>query len=269
VPATLPAPVSDPAPIRELYERDRPVHPYGLADLVQFWDVSRWWRDGDAAVGILDLPGSPVPVVYAVTARAVAASLDLLAALVPVLPDHFVITGPPGLTARLAPVYSARWSDAYQKMHLARPDRLPPEAPDIVDLGADDLPALERLYATDPDAGDFFHVGLVTAGRYVGRWADGELLAAAGTHIVDPVSGVAAIGNVATRPDHRRRGLGQAVVGALCHRLLAEVRTVGLNVRDRTPGARALYSGLGFEVVAPYEEAELLRLGPPAPDSPQ
>lgn len=250
---------TDPRALLALFDRHRHVHVYGLADVAQLWDTSTWYRDADAAVGILDLPGGGAPVLYAVSPAAPARTLDLLAALADDLPDHFVITGPVGLTDRLAGAFTADWHDRYLKMGLLDTAALPPTAGDVVVLGRDDLPALSELFATDPDAGDFFHVGLLDTDAYVGRWLDGRLVACAGVHVLDRQVAVAAIGNVATHPEHRRRGHGRAVVATLCHRLLHRAPTVGLNVRDRTPEARRLYERLGFRALAPYEEAELRR----------
>ena len=50
----------------DLYRRDRHNHIYALADLAEpFWSRSRWWRRGDAAVGLIGL-GDDEFVVYAV-----------------------------------------------------------------------------------------------------------------------------------------------------------------------------------------------------------
>lgn len=258
------APLDDPADVLSVYTRDPGIHVYGIADVVQLWSVSRWWRDGDGVVGVMDLPGSEVPVLYAVAATddprsADAATLDLLAALSPGLPERFVIHGPRGLDQRLSPAYTAIWCNDYLKMQLTRPELLPPVHPDVEVLGAVDRADLEALYASDPHAGDFFHPGLLDTGHYVGLRIGGELVATAGVHVVEPAHGVAAVANVATAPDHRRRGYGSAVVASLLHRLLEEIDVVGLNVREANAGARRVYERLGFEVVARYAEAELSR----------
>jgi ribosomal protein S18 acetylase RimI-like enzyme len=253
-------PEDDPAAVLAVYRRAPHVHPYGLADVEQLWATSTWWRRGDAVVGLLDLHGGPV--VYAVAAEPAvqAATLDLLADLAPDLPDAFVITGPTGLADRLAAVgHRTVWADAYDKLHLPADVALPPAPEDVEVLGAEDLPDLVALLATDPDAGDFFHAGLLDTGHYLGRRQGGDLVAVAGVHVVDPVNGVAALGNVATHPAHRRRGHGRAVVVALCHRLRAEVAVIGLNVRHRTAAARGLYDRLGFRFAVTYEEAAVAR----------
>ncbi|MFO7778411.1 MAG: GNAT family N-acetyltransferase [Nitriliruptoraceae bacterium] len=252
---------TDRAELLARYDRDREAHPYGIADLEQLWDVSRWWRRGEGIVGLLELPGSPLPVGYAIAARRPNATLELLADLAArdLLPPRFVITGPPGTAERLAPGYQGRRTSRYLK--LALPTSAPPIPPDpeARRLGVDDLPALDRLYATDPSAGDFFHPGLLDTGCYLGIEAAGELVAAAGVHVLDRVNGVAAIGNVVTAPTHRGRGLGRRVTGAVCHRLRPQVATIGLNVAPDNHPARRVYRRLGFTEVLAFEEAELTR----------
>jgi ribosomal protein S18 acetylase RimI-like enzyme len=260
-------PAVDPAVLIRLFEHDRHVHPYGLADVEQLWDLSRWWVDGQSAVGVMDLPGSPVPVLYAVSARDANGTLELLAQLDAAgqLPPRFVVTGPRGLTQHLTRDgrRRARWSKRYDKLALDDDRQLEPADPDVVTVDRSQLEALHALYATDPAAGDFFHTGLLATGGYVALYAEppcgGAMVATAGIHVIDRVNRVAAIGNVATHPDHRGRGLGRRVTATLCHRLLAEVDVVGLNVTLGNVAARRLYERLGFHDVLPYEEAELER----------
>lgn len=259
-----PARVGDPDAILEVYEQRPHLHPYGIADVVQLWDRSTWWRDGPAVVGLLDLPGSDVPVLYSVSASP-EATLDLIGRLEPELPADIMATGPEGLAARLANTYEAAFATPYVKMHLSRPHDLPPPGDDVVALSTADLHALETLFATDPLAGDFFHAGLLETGFYLGVWVSDALAAAGGIHVLAEEHAVAAIGNVTTDPSHRRRGLARRVVATLSHRLLDRVPTIGLNVRQDNAAALALYAAVGFETILPYEETRLRRRGGPAP----
>jgi len=250
---------TDRAELLALYDRDREAHPYGIADLEQLWDVSRWWRRGDAVVGLLALPGSALPVGYAIAARSAGTTLELVQDLAvrDQLPPRFVITGPRGLARLLAPRYDAHRTSPYLKLALPTDaPAIPPDA-DARPLGVEDLPALDRLYATDPMAGDFFHPGLLDTGCYLGIEVAGELVATAGVHVLDRVNRVAAIGNVVTAPTHRGQGLGQRVTGALCHQLRTQVATIGLNVAPDNHAARRVYQRLGFVEVLRFEEAEL------------
>lgn len=250
--------VSDPGPLLALFARDRLVHPYGIADAEQRWAASRWWCRGDAAVGLLDLPGSLTAVGYAVSVRDPGGTLDLLGDLAPWLPGRFVMTAPRGAVGRLEPRWRPVWHTADLKMALTRPTSLPPPDARTVVLRRRDLADLEALYATDPEAGGFFHAGLLDTGAYLGIRDDGgRLVTTAGVHVLDEVNRVAAIGNVATDPAHRRQGDGTAVVATLCHELRSRVDVIGLNVAEANLAGRCLYERLGFEVVATYEEAEL------------
>jgi len=64
---------------------------------------------------------------------------------------------------------------------------LPPPDPQVRPVGLDDLEHLQRLFDSDPAAGDLFHAGPLDDGWYRGiAAADGTLLSVAGTHVVDP-----------------------------------------------------------------------------------
>lgn len=246
--------------VLDVYLRHRPVHPYGIADVVQFPDGAAWWREGEAVVGVVPVPGSPVPVVYAVAhdRPTDAATLDLLDTLGAELPERFVVHGPRGLDERLSGRYRTLWRNDYVKLALEDATALPVRDPRVRVLDRADLRALHDLYATDEHAGDFFHAGLLDTGAYVGvDGEEGRLDAAAGIHVIDREHGVVALANVATRPERRRRGLGRAVVATLVHRLREQVDVVGLNVRDENVAARRLYEALGFRQVTEYAEAEL------------
>lgn len=254
--------VTDPGELAALYGRHPDVHPYGLADLEEpLWSRSTWYRAGDAVVGVLDL-GSGEPVLYAVAADGEGdrSTLDLLTALAPDLPDHFVITGPLGLAERLAPAYGADWVIPHVKMRLPDARELPPPDPRVIWLGRDAADEVVALRETGGDASAFFIPSLLDTGHYGAiRAEDGTLVAVAGVHVLSERYGVAAVGNVLTRPDHRRLGLAWALMATLARRLLATVPVVGLNVGTANHGARALYDRLGFVPVVSYEEAEIRR----------
>lgn len=113
-----------------------------------------------------------------------------------------------------------------------------------------DLPALVRLYEDGRRHGqqpDFFFPEMLGQGVFFGAWNGGELIAVAGTHIVNFEESAAAIGNVYTRGDSRRRGhaarLTSLVAGALRAR---GARTIALSVRQSNPAAVSVYARLGF-----------------------
>ena len=124
-------------------------------------------------------------------------------------------------------------------------------------LTARDVPAIERLYADGEPAGespDFFYGSMVTDGVFFGVYEGGELIAAAGTHLVAREENAAAIGNVYVRRDRRGRGLGKAVTASVLHEL-AGIATVGLNVRAGNDAAIRVYESLGFVRHCAFREA--------------
>jgi ribosomal protein S18 acetylase RimI-like enzyme len=124
-----------------------------------------------------------------------------------------------------------------------------------------DVEALQLLYADGASAGespDFFYPAMVSRGVFFGIYEERQLVAAAGTHLVSRDEGAAAMGNIYTRRDRRGRGLGRAVTMAVM-RQLADIGTVGLNVRADNGAALSLYESLGFERHCPFYEAVALR----------
>jgi ribosomal protein S18 acetylase RimI-like enzyme len=120
-----------------------------------------------------------------------------------------------------------------------------------------DVPALRALYADGESSGespDFFFPSMVADGVFHGIHEDTALVAAAGTHLLAREEGIAAIGNVYTRRDRRRLGLGRLVTSAVVGEL-AGVETVGLNVRADNDAAVHLYESLGFARYCQFYEA--------------
>ncbi|MET7707786.1 GNAT family N-acetyltransferase [Micromonospora sp. NPDC005413] len=110
-----------------------------------------------------------------------------------------------------------------------------------------------NLYAQAyPD--NWFDARMLDTGQYLGVREGGELVAVAGVHVFSPAYRVAALGNVTTHPRWRGRGLGAAVVAALCVRLRASVTHVTLNVKADNAAAVRLYERVGFTRVADYDE---------------
>jgi len=107
--------------------------------------------------------------------------------------------------------------------------------------------------------GHWFDPRMLESGQYRGIRDAGRWLAAAGVHVYSSAYRVAALGNVATAPAHRRRGLGRAVTAAVCQSLLATTDVIGLNVLADNAAARTCYESLGFTDVCEFDEVLLER----------
>ena len=107
---------------------------------------------------------------------------------------------------------------------------------------------------------------MLATGRYVGVREAGRPTCVAGVHVFSQAWRVAALGNVATLPEQRGRGLARRACAALCRLLLEQgIESVALNVRaDNAPALQA-YRRLGFEPVADYVETTLEARGAWAP----
>lgn len=253
--------VDDPAELAALFERDRATHVYGLADLDEpLWSRSRWWRDGDAAVGVLVLDATSTAF-YAVSPAAPATALRLLAALAGELPAGTEGTGEVGCSPALADAGAAVADLGTFTRHVLPPDALaapPPVAGvELVELGPGDATEIADLHAR-AGGGVFFRDAMLHDGVHVGARQDGRLVAAAGTHVRSRTHRVAALGAVATDSAHRRRGLGALVTHAVAVRLVADGITVGLNVREDNIVADRLYRRLGFVPVHRHQETRVL-----------
>ena len=106
----------------------------------------------------------------------------------------------------------------------------------------------------------------IVDGVYYGMRVNGQLVAAAGTHVVSPSTRLAVVGNVLTHVDYRGRGFATAVTGAVTAELLRTCDQVVLNVRADNPPAINAYRRLGYAEHARFEERLIHRLGSPWPD---
>jgi ribosomal protein S18 acetylase RimI-like enzyme len=105
----------------------------------------------------------------------------------------------------------------------------------------------------------------VAEGVYYGMRVNGQLVAAAGTHVVSRGARLAVVGNVLTHADYRGRGFATAVTGAVTAELLRTCDQVVLNVRADNPPALNAYRRLGYAEHIRFEERLVHRIGSPWP----
>ena len=135
---------------------------------------------------------------------------------------------------------------------VVEPGSFEPVVGDAVRLDQGDTGHLNRLYQLGLNA--YLPEQAVASGVYYGIRRGTRLIAAAGTHVISPQWGVAAVGNVFTHREYRGQGLGKVVTSAVTADLLRECDTVVLNVRADNPPALALYRALGYREHTEFEE---------------
>ncbi len=253
----------DPEVIAAFLQRAPELHFYEIGDLDPFfWPHTRWfgWYSGHLEAVCLLYSASDVPTLLALSdPAAVDAARSLLRALAPQLPtrlyahlspglvdvlDESWVRTPHGLHAKM--ILGA--SEACRKVHTSR----------VVAIESADLPGVQAFYERSYP-GHWFVPRMLETGLYKGVRQDAEWLAIGGVHVYSAVRRIAALGNIATDPRQRRRGLATSVTAALCLDLAARVEVIGLNVHAGNHAALACYRALGFRQVAHYDELSLER----------
>jgi ribosomal protein S18 acetylase RimI-like enzyme len=223
--------------IRVLLRRDPVWSVYALGDLEPHIFPKTQWFGPDLTLVLHDFGTS---ILFAMGVGSVREALDHVSwpVQLQVRTDALQEVARHAVVTEVRSMWRMSWS--------ARPLRF--DRHDATRLRATDVPALRLLYADGDESGeapDFFFPSMVTDGLYFGVFEREALVAAAGTHLLSHREGVAAIGNVYTRRDHRGRGLGRRVMSALLE-ALSSVDTVGLNVRVDNHTAIRVYESLGF-----------------------
>jgi predicted GNAT family acetyltransferase len=254
--------------IAEFCRRRPAVHAYSLGDLDDFfWPHTRWlaWEgDGGLEQLVLLYDEPDPPVLLALAEPPEERMAELLAAVDAELPARVYAHLTPGLLDRLVPRYVAVSAPAaHRKLGLVDPSRLVDEdRDDALPLGPEHLDEVAAFYAR-AYPGTWFETRMLETRRYVGIREGGTLVCVAGVHVWSPTWRVAALGNVATLPVVRGRGLATGACARLCRLLLADgIEVISLNVRSDNHAAIRAYEKLGFAHAADYVEVPLRRARP-------
>ncbi len=235
--------------ISEVLRTDPAWSAYALADLDPAEaDHCTWFLEGQAVA--LLYRGLRPPVLFA---HGEHEAMTRLAARLPAC--RCVYTLLPEARSRFAARLETQHEVRMWRMVLDFQCFTRPLLEDTVRLGPQDLPHLRLLFARHPDRPDAFHPRQLESGIFFGVRGANGLLSVAGTHILSRAEGVAAIGNVFTRPDLRGRGLATAVTGAVVEALLEEgIGLIVLNVAQDNEAAIRCYQRLGFRPHCAYCE---------------
>jgi ribosomal protein S18 acetylase RimI-like enzyme len=229
--------LTDKDAIRAILRRDAAWCVYALGDLSPEMFAKAEWFTPDLSMVLKDYGTS---ILFAMGAGSVREALGAVT-----WPVHLQVQS----DALAAVAQCAQVEHTREMWRMVRTNNRAVRVDDrAVRLGAGDVEQLHRLYADGESSGespDFFYPAMVTRGAFFGVYEGRQLVAAAGTHLVSRGEGAAAIGNIYTRRDRRGRGLGRVVTTAVINEL-ADVETVGLNVRADNGAALSLYESLGF-----------------------
>ena len=134
----------------------------------------------------------------------------------------------------------------------------PIRSPKVQSLSPRHTEELRRLYALG--GGEAFSPAQLAAGVFSGVVEHGQLVAAAGTHLISPTYGLAAVGNVYTEENWRGRGYGTATTSAVVNKLFERgIRRVFLNVAQSNTVAIEIYERLGFAKSCAFFEMLAIR----------
>jgi ribosomal protein S18 acetylase RimI-like enzyme len=223
--------------IRTRLRRDPAWSVYALADLEPAMFSKTFWFVPDLTLVLQDYGTA---ILFAMGAGSVGEALESVNAPVHLQVQRDALEEVARHAAVSTPqrMWRMTWTD----------DRATPPSGTTSRLTTSDVSALQALYADGEsrrESPDFFFPSMVRDGVFHGVYEGAQLVAAAGTHVVARGEGAAAIGNVYVRHDRRRQGLGRRVTEAVLAEL-ADVETVGLNVRADNEAALRLYESLGF-----------------------
>jgi RimJ/RimL family protein N-acetyltransferase len=243
------------ATIRALLEQDPVWGAYALADLQPHMAPYCTWYLAEDAQGLaLIYSGLSIPTLFTFgRVESVAAAIRQID-----LPPRVYMTVREEHFSEVDRFYD--FADDYRpmrRMRLPATVNLMQSDRQTARLTAASSEDLRRLYAHGGAfAPDAFDPGQIDDGVFFGLWDDQDgLTAAGGTHIVDWTAGIAAIGNMYTRPDQRGKGHAAAILSAIVQALrTGGVHTIVLNVDQRNTPAQRLYERYGFMQHCPYVE---------------
>ena len=253
--------LTDPARLRAILESDRAWAIYALGDLVPgLFEFCEWYAAaGQSPALALLYRKFETPVLLTVGEPKVLGTI-----LDEIMDERKMYLS---IQTGVLPLVKQRWAVEHEtamwRMTVRARDFRPVAGEAVERLSPDEVPALQRLYADGEAAGevpDFFSPEMVGQGVFYGIREGGELVAAAGTHLVAPAEGVGAVGNVYTRRDRRGRGLAAQAASAVTAELLRmNLRTVALNVNQRNAAAVHVYERLGYARYCPFYEGIALK----------
>ena len=248
--------------MRSFLERDRLYAAYAICDLEEReFARTRWgvaWDGDDPIAIVLEYNGpTPQPLFAMGREEGIAVILRDL-----IRPRVAYVATPPDLLPAIEIAYRVDPGPSMVRMWVDRASFHPYPAT-VQRLLPVEIGELNRLYQLG--FASWLPATAIADGVYYGLRVNGQLVSAAGTHVVSPGARLAVVGNVLTHIDYRGRGFATAVTGAVTAELLRTCDQVVLNVRSDNPPALNAYRRLGYMEHVRFEERLVHRLGSPWP----
>lgn len=257
--------IADRDALRAFLDRNRLFAAYALCDLEdREWARSHWgaaWRDDELIAVALEYAGlSPQPLFVMGDGDGIEAILRQV-----IRPRVAYVAALPEDLLAVEQQYRVDPGASMVRMWVDRTHFRPFPA-DVRKLLPSDIGELNRLYGLG--FASWLPASSISEGVYYGMKVGGQLVAAAGTHVISASAQLGVVGNVLTNHQFRGRGYATAVTGAVTAELLRTCDQVVLNVRSDNPPALNVYRRLGYQEHCRFEERLIHRLGPPWADLP-
>jgi RimJ/RimL family protein N-acetyltransferase len=254
---------TDRAMLRSFLEQDRLYAAYAICDLEERESSRTRWGlawDGDAPVALVLEYSGPTPQPLFVMGR-----LDGIGVVLRDLirPRVAFVAAPAAVLPAVETAYRVDPGPSMVRMWVDG-ERFRPYPATVQRLLPVEIGDLNRLYQLG--FASWLPSSTIAEGIYYGLRVNGQLVAAAGTHVISRTARLAVVGNVLTHIDFRGRGFATAVTGAVTAELLRTCDQVVLNVRADNPPALNAYRRLGYAEHVRFEERLVHRLGSPWPD---
>ncbi len=254
--------LKDKSQIYDFLSKNPDLHIYSIGDLDDFfWPYTKWYgfKVGNHLKAIVMVyKGFSLPTLLALCDSNELNWMEkLIAGLKPRLPKNFYCHLTPGLIHLFNESYQIESHGSHFKMGFKKHQKFATSVSkhkdQVINLTKEKLPAIKDLFNTSyPD--NWFDERMLKTGKYFGILKGEKVLCVAGVHVYSEVYRMACLGNVVTDKKYLKNGYGKSCVIKLLNTLLNEVDLIGLNVDQTNKPAFHLYSNLGFEVIAPYEE---------------
>jgi ribosomal protein S18 acetylase RimI-like enzyme len=236
---------------------------YSIGDLDDFfWPKTIWYalKDSDEIKTIALLyVGMFPPTLLSFYKGESAYSRQLIEKIRGFLPNKLNVHLSPGLidifgTENIIDYYGLNYKMILTRAVQALKDK------HIRRLSINDLPIINDFFI-ESYPHNWFDSRMIETNKYFGYFESDKLIGVSGIHVYSSEYRVAALGNIATHPNHRGKQIAYKLTSALCFDLQKSVDYIGLNVKSDNEYAIKCYKKVGFEIIGTYDECYLKNEG--------